>query len=465
MKAFLSDFLVNLRCGLRAVLCRRVGMEEVRHSADQLVVLAAAYFALRLTSDAALHGLDGQLNFQALAAETTLIALLMLAAYLAARLTREPRLLLGYPIVVLAMELVFLVLQALAAWVQRSGGASLSVTSVTAAANADTVMLGWFLLAALLVLLRATPGRWVQASAVFGAYGALLATSFWWLPHQPLWMTRAADVPAQSSIADEVAFHAQPALLERDLAALQPERPGIVDIYFVGFAAYAHEDVFMKEIRVIDALFRERFDAEGRTIALINNPKTAREVPLASVTNLARVLQHVGSVMNRDEDLLVLYITSHGSEKHRLSVVNWPLRLEDLAPAALKRILDESGIRWRVLAISACYAGGFVAPLRNDTTLIMTAADAVKPSFGCGTESEFTFFGKAVFDEELRRTYSFSEAFSRAKKSIAQREREQKFEPSNPQIHGGEAIAEKLREDESRLRARHDGATAEAPEG
>ena len=70
-----------------------------------------------------------------------------------------------------------------------------------------------------------------------------------------------------------------------------------------------------------------------------------------------------------------------------------------------------------------------------------------------------------VFDEELRRTYSFSEAFSRAKKSIAQREREQKFEPSNPQIHVGEAIAEKLREVESRLRARHVGATAEAPEG
>lgn len=462
MNVLFSDFLANLRFGLRAMLLRPVALEAVRSSADQFVLLVATYFALRLLTDAAFNGLDGQLNFQAIAAETMLIGVLMLAGYLASRLAHEPRLLLGFPLIVLAMEPFFLTLQALAAWVARRS--SVPVSPIVAA-NVDTAMLGWFLLAALVILLRVTPGRWVKSSAVYGGYSALLLASFWWLPHQPIWMPRAAESPVpQASIADEAAFHAQPALLERDLAALEPERPGIADIYFVGFAAFAHEDVFMNEIRVIDGLFRERFDAEGRTIALINNPKTATEMPLASVTNLARVLQHVGQVMNRDEDVLVLYITSHGSEKHRLSVVNRPLRLEDIAPGTLKRILDDAGIKWRVLAISACYAGGFIAPLRNETTLIMTAADALKPSFGCGTESEFTFFGKAVFDEQLRRTYSFSEAFARARQSIAQREREQKFEPSNPQIHVGAAIAQKLKEVESRLRELHAGTVAEPPE-
>lgn len=462
MNVLFSDFLANLRFGLRAMLLRPVALEAVRSSADQFVLLVATYFALRLLTDAAFNGLDGQLNFQAIAAETMLIGVLMLAGYLASRLAHEPRLLLGFPLIVLAMEPFFLTLQALAAWVARRS--SVPVSPIVAA-NVDTAMLGWFLLAALVILLRVTPGRWVKSSAVYGGYSALLLASFWWLPHQRIWMPRAAESPVpQVSIADEAAFHAQPALLERDLAALEPERPGIADIYFVGFAAFAHEDVFMNEIRAIDGLFRERFDAEGRTIALINNPKTATETPLASVTNLARVLQHVGQVMNRDEDVLVLYITSHGSEKHRLSVVNRPLRLEDIAPGTLKRILDDAGIKWRVLAISACYAGGFIAPLRNETTLIMTAADALKPSFGCGTESEFTFFGKAVFDEQLRRTYSFSEAFARARQSIAQREREQKFEPSNPQIHVGAAIAQKLKEVESRLRELHAGTVAEPPE-
>ncbi|MBI4205990.1 MAG: peptidase [Betaproteobacteria bacterium] len=460
MRALVADFAVNLRCGLRAMLLRRVALDECRISPDQLVLLVCVILAARLLLDIGFNGLDGYFNVYALSAEITLIAALLLAAFIAGRLTNEPRLLLGYPIILLAMEPFFVALQELTAWAARSKPSLVS----PAAWSADTAFIAWFLVAALVVLLRLAPGRRLRAGAVFAGYCALLAGSFWWLPQEDLWMARASAAQQQASIADEAAFHAQPALLERDLAALEPERPGIADIYFVGFAAYAHEDVFMKEIHVIGRLFRERFDAEGRTIALINNPKTAKEVPLASVTNLARVLRHIGSVMNREEDILVLYVTSHGTEKHRLSVVNSPLKLNDITPATLKRALDDSGIKWRVLAISACYAGGFIAPFKDETTLIMTAADAVKPSFGCGTESEFTFFGKAVFDEELRRTHSFTEAFARARRSIVQREREQKFEPSNPQIHVGGAMAQKLRELEARLRALHAGGETAQPD-
>lgn len=460
MTALYADLAANLRCGVRAMLLRRVALDECRISPDQLVLLVCLIVAARLLLDLGFNGFDGYFNFSALSAELTLIAALLLAAFVAGRLTHEPRLMLGYPIVVLAMEPFFLALQALVEWGARTRP---SLVSPAFAWNADTAFTAWFLAAALVVMLRFTPGHSLRAAASFAGYCTLFVGSFWWLPHQDLWVARPTELP-QASIADEAAFHVQPALLERDLAALEPERPGVADIYFVGFAAYAHEDVFMKEIRVIDRLFRERFDAEGRTIALINNPQTAKEVPLASATNLARVLRHVGRVMNREEDILVLYVTSHGTEKHRLAVVNSPLRLNDIAPSTLKRALEESGIKWRVLAISACYAGGFIAPFKDETTLIMTAADAVNPSFGCGTESEFTFFGKAVFDEELRRTHSFTEAFARARQSIAQRERAQKFEPSNPQIHVGAAIAQKLREVEARLRHLHAGDDAGQPD-
>jgi hypothetical protein len=269
-----------------------------------------------------------------------------------------------------------------------------------------------------------------------------------------MWAARPADplrAAARASVADEAVFHAQPLLLEASLAALKPGRPGIPDVYFVGFGAYSREDVFMKEVRVVDELFRSRFDAEGRSVILINNPQTAAEVPVASATNLARVLRHIGGLMNREEDLLVLYLTTHGTEKHRLSVVNWPLALQEIDPPALARMLEESGIKWRVLAISACYSGGFVDALKNDTTLVMTAAAADRQSFGCGADSDFTYFGRALFDEELRRTFSFAEAFQRARQAIAEREQAQKFLPSNPQYQAGAAIGGKLREVESRL--------------
>jgi hypothetical protein len=456
MRGLFSGFTANLRCGLHAMLMRRVTPDDCRVNPDQLVMLVGAIFAVRLLADLAFNGIDGYLNFEALSAEITLIAALMLAAFAAARFTREPRVLLGYPVIVLAMEPFFLALQALLDLVTRSRP---ELVPPAAAWNADIAFIVWFLIAALVVLLRLTPGRRLKSGAVFAVYCALLVGSFSWLPYEDLWTARQPAAPQQASIADEAAFHAQTTLLERNLAALKPERPGVADIYLVGFAAYAPEDVFMNEVRVIDQLFRERFDAEGRTIMLINNSKTVAEVPLASATNLTHVLRHIGRVMNREEDLLVLYITSHGSEKHRLSVVNSPLRLNDIVPVTLRRALDDSGIKWRVLAISACYAGGFIPALQNETSLIMTAADAMKASFGCGTESEFTFFGKALFDEGLRQTYSFTAAFEGARKRIAQREREQQFDPSNPQIHVGAAIVHKLREVESRLRALDAGET------
>ena len=56
-----------------------------------------------------------------------------------------------------------------------------------------------------------------------------------------------------------------------------------------------------------------------------------------------------------------------------------------------------------------------------------------------------------IFDEELRATHSFTEAFERARRAIAERERAGKHAPSNPQIFIGGAMAGKLREVESRL--------------
>jgi hypothetical protein len=114
-------------------------------------------------------------------------------------------------------------------------------------------------------------------------------------------------------------------------------------------------------------------------------------------------------------------------------------------------MLDESGIKWRVIVISACYSGGFVEPLKDEHTMIVTAADALHQSFGCGSASDFTYFAKAYFDEALRGTYSFAQAFDQARAAIAQRERGLGYTPSNPQIFAGEAIEAKLRRMEHRF--------------
>jgi hypothetical protein len=259
----------------------------------------------------------------------------------------------------------------------------------------------------------------------------------------------------------ESAFYAQQRLLAQALDALEPGRAGTEDVYVLTAALYASEDVFMKEVGVIADLLEERFDGHGRTVRLVNNPATLETLPIATMTSIRRALAAIGSRMNADEDVLVLYLTSHGSERHRLSVDLWPLELDPVDPAGLRKALDDAGIRWRVIVVSACYSGGYVEPLRDARTLVITASAARRQSFGCGSESDFTYLAKALFDEELRSSLSFEEAFARARETIAAREREQGFEPSEPQIDVGTAIREKLRSLEARLAARAASGPAE----
>lgn len=244
----------------------------------------------------------------------------------------------------------------------------------------------------------------------------------------------------------EDAFYEQPKILERELAAVKPGRRGVIDIYFIGIGGYADQDVFMKEITAVSRLFQERFGTSGKTIRLVNNRKTLDTSPIASVTSLRASLKRVAEVMDRDEDLLFLFLTSHGSTSHRFSLDLWPLQLQELEPAKLRALLDESGIRNRVILVSACYSGGFVDSLKNENSLVISASAVDKNSFGCSNEADWTYFGKAYFDEALRKTHSFVDAFESAKPLVAEREKKEGYIASEPQMALGERIKPKLLE-------------------
>jgi peptidase C13-like protein len=245
-------------------------------------------------------------------------------------------------------------------------------------------------------------------------------------------------------------LRAQQGLLAASLAGLSAQRPGVVDLYFMAFAGTSTQDVFMKEVRSAQALFDRRFDTRGRSLLLVNNPRTVTELPVASNDNLRAALAGVAGKMNVEEDILFLYLTSHGG-KHVFSVHFPELGLADLRDTELRAILDRSGIKWRVLVISACYSGSFVDALKNEHTLILTAAAANKTSFGCSNENDFTYFGDAYINTALRHTLSFVAAFDQARDIISARERAEMLVPSQPQIYIGKAMKAKLQQLEQRL--------------
>ena len=203
----------------------------------------------------------------------------------------------------------------------------------------------------------------------------------------------------------------------------------------------------MREMRSVKAIVDRMFDASRRSIALVSHPSTAAQYPIATATSLRRTLAHIGTRMNVDEDVLLLYVTAHGDEGFGLSASAPPLNLAPVNPTVLARALNDAGIKWRVLVISACYSGGFIEPLKDDNTLIVTAAAANRQSFGCASGNDWTYFGEAYFNQALAQAKSFIGAFPIAVQAVARREAAEKLSPpSEPQMFVGRAIAAKLGE-------------------
>jgi hypothetical protein len=381
--AFSTDLLRNLRAGLRLAFFRRVEPQSFTASVEQLVALVLIDLALDSLSDLAASGLDGRLNFWGLPGALFYLPLLLLAAYIVSRRERDGALALLLPVAVLAARQYLTLAGAVLGLAADAGWLELSERAQSVALDWGPLL--WFLLTAgfaLLCLTRREPGAKLLH---FGIVAALVVAPLGLLPRTAIGLLWTANFDERGdgpqatrsyAVASEDVFYAQPEILRRRLAALRPGRSGVEEIYFVGVAGYAPEDVFRHEVSVVTLLFDQRFGTAGRSIRLINSPGTTLQWPIASVTSLQRTLARIGRLMNLDEDVLFLYLTSHGSDDHRFALEFWPLRLHDLDPSALRGMLDASGIRWRVIVVSACYSGGFVDALKNDSTLVVTAADA-----------------------------------------------------------------------------------------
>lgn len=234
--------------------------------------------------------------------------------------------------------------------------------------------------------------------------------------------------------------------LAADLANLAPQRPGHPDLFVLAVAGDGSERVFRNEVLHLERLAATRLDAAGHVLVLANHPPSdgVRRYPRASEETIRTALAGLGQRMDPAEDLLLLYVTTHGTEAHELVLLTPGRAPQLMAPAALRDALDDAGIGWRVIVISACYSGGFIDTLRSPKTLVITAARADRTSFGCGNSANATWFGQAFLIDGLNHTASFRRAFLRARNQIAEQEKAEDVDPSEPQWLAGEAIGSQL---------------------
>ena len=310
----------------------------------------------------------------------------------------------------------------------------------------------------LAIALRLAAAFGVPARGLVGLFAGLFlifGVTAWQFTDRPWLPIAQAPEQAPALVLSQETIETQQVVLQRALEQVAPERPGVTDVYGIVFAPYGEEDVFRRESAMVAGVLAQRFDARGRVLQLVNHVDTAETLPWATPLNLRRAIAAVAQRMDRERDLLVVYMTSHGAQDFQLAASNPPLQVDTISPGELRAALDESGIRHRVIAISACYSGGWVGPLAGDSTLVMTAADADNTSYGCGALSELTFFGRALFDEQLRKMHSFERAFAAAVPLIRKREDEAGKSDgfSNPQISVGARLRPVLAELEKRLAA------------
>nr|WP_312973458.1 C13 family peptidase [Pseudomonas sp.] len=238
----------------------------------------------------------------------------------------------------------------------------------------------------------------------------------------------------------EIGLLKQGELLDRAIAALPASTPRS-ELYALTLAGDGKQSVFLREADYVADLLSERFAAYGR-ITLANHRDHLADRPLATRENLRRAVQAIAE-RSGPEDLVFIYLTSHGSRTHELNLDQPRLQLADLPASDLADLLEPLAERHKVVVISACYSGGFIPGLKNDKTLLMTAARADRVSFGCSEEADFTYFGRALFAEALQQTGDLQEAFELARAAVAEREQADGFEPSEPQIWAPVAVLER----------------------
>ncbi len=228
------------------------------------------------------------------------------------------------------------------------------------------------------------------------------------------------DPKAENTLAIENFIYDQPKLLQAQLDALKPREANRANMYFLGVAGDGGMEVFRREVQTVTKQFAQNFGTDGRSIMLVNSAESATALPMANQISMQRALDAIAKQMDKQNDILFLFMTSHGSREHEFSLRHPYAEIKDLPAKTLAKMLESTGVRNKVIVISACYSGGFIDPLENDNHLILTAARRDRNSFGCATENNFTYFGRAFFKETLPKSTSFQDAFYRAKLLITE---------------------------------------------
>lgn len=410
----------NLGAGARLALGLPVRRLSFRIDLAQLLFVFGFSSLVDVGGDWVRYGPDARFSWQGAGNELFTLGLLLAVAALIAIARRRASLALALPVIVLSGAPLIQIADVLLALAGR-------VTDIPefAASWLSYLVPVWFVA----MIVRATwvafegEGRRRLLAAIVA--GAVLAAPTWLAPtffqSLPWWedeSASSAEAGAGTTPVSELVQAAQQQLLDNALDALADERPGVTDLYFVGFAADAREPALRDDVLRAQQVMDERWETRGRSIVLANDPQSLLETPFATVTHLRETLREIGGAIDPDSDVVMVYIAGRGGAAG-VDVVHPPLDLLPLSPSTLRALLDDAGIKWRIVVVSACRSADFQQALADESTVVLTASAG--DDAGCAIGRDGSALGGALFGHGhgLAEHDAFADGLAAAAKTLS----------------------------------------------
>jgi hypothetical protein len=174
--------------------------------------------------------------------------------------------------------------------------------------------------------------------------------------------------------------------------------------------------------------------ADIHRLAASANPRE----PAIEPATLNSVLGRIAALHSRPGDGCFVFITSHGAHGGSIYLAR---NDELLTPAALARALNAGcGATPTVVVVSGCYSGGFArGAMAAPNRIVLTAARADRPSFGCAAERTYTVYDACLLGT-LPHAATWANVFRETRDCVEARERELSAQPSHPQAAFGNAV-------------------------
>ena len=199
-------------------------------------------------------------------------------------------------------------------------------------------------------------------------------------------------------------------------------------------------DVFDNGVAGVEAWLRDTGEgAPDRIVRLSASPAVIARDRVEPASE-RHIMQAIESMNPASGQACFVFITSHGIKGEGVA-----LSYDDsvLRPAALDRALTTGcGDAPTVAIVSACYSGSFARPpMARPNRIVLTAARADRPSFGCGAGETYTFFDECLL-HSLDRGPGWQAVFAATRSCVSQHERREGEVPSMPQGWFGAAVAD-----------------------